>query len=295
MTPSSRRGLLLLAGWPLFIVAATGCAGDFLPASYLHDLRVLALVSDPVEVGPNERVKVTPHLFLPEGDSLVERSWTFCPYHLGPTRGYACVAASCETQLSPGSDGSVTADPTALAAACLARLSSSTGLDPSRAGGLTSLPEEVEVLFRLRVRSSAGEEREAVERLTYYTRGLTAARNQPPRLRQVELDGAAVTAGKAAGAVSEGQSVELRVTVDPSSLDLFTDDSGAEREEEPMVSFFSTAGRFEANRAYGGDVTMRWTAESLAEDENEARIYLVIRDQRGGGAVSGPYTIPIER
>jgi hypothetical protein len=109
------------------------------------------------------------------------------------------------------------------------------------------------------------------------------------------VGGRAIAAGELADPVQEEQEVEVRVRIDPDSLDPYTDASGRTRTEEAIVSFFATAGRFEFDREDGTDVTVAWTAEKLRADETQADVYAVVRDLRGGVAVFGPVIVPILR
>jgi hypothetical protein len=93
--------------------------------------------------------------------------------------------------------------------------------------------------------------------------------------------------------VAEEGSFELRVLVDPSSLDEYQDTAGRDRVEEPLVSFYASAGRFEYDRDIGTDLSVTWTAERLEEGQVEAQLFVVVRDLRGGQVAAGPMTVPL--
>lgn len=267
---------------------SAGCGEYFLPVSYLDGLRVLALVSDPVEAGPADQVTVTPHVYLPEGDSLTGEHWTFCPFSLGPTADYQCALPACETELTPGADGSVRASPGSLALQCAAGLGGGEGI-PSE------VPEKADVYFRYRVTTTAGETREAVLKQILWTQGPPPAPNGPPLIDSVEVNGRALSPGETADPVAAGQAAQIRVRVDPDSLDPFEDDAGRSRTEEAIISLYATAGRFEFDRIGGEDATVTWKAEELEPGQTRADIYLVARDLRGGQAVFGPVRVPLLR
>ena len=80
-----------------------------------------------------------------------------------------------------------------------------------------------------------------------------------------------------------------------SSLDSYVDPLGRALDEEPIVSFYSTAGRFEDDRATGLVATSELTMSALLEGDRGAQIYVVVRDGRGGQAFRGPIEIVIIR
>jgi hypothetical protein len=287
MQKKTTRMLIILA---LGFLGA-GCGSDFLPPSYLDGLRVLALVSDPVEAGPADEVTVTPYVYLPQGDSLSNETWTFCPFSLGPTAGYECALPACETDLTPEADGSVRASPAALALQCVAEF---TGAG-APAGVPAEIPEKADVYFRYRAAAASGETREAVFKLALWTRGPPPTPNGPPLIDSVEVAGRALWPGETADPVAEGGQAQVRVRIDPDSLDPFIDDAGRSRTEEAILSLYTTAGRFEFDRIAGEDATVTWRAEKLEPGQAQADIYVVARDLRGGQAVFGPVFVPLLR
>ncbi len=270
---------------------SAGCGDEFLPPSYLEGLRVLALVSDPVEAGPGDEVSITPAVYLPQGESLEDQSWAFCPFSLGPTSGYECALPACETRLTPEADGSVRASPGALALQCVTELSG--GEAPE--GIPSEIPEKADVYLRYLATASSGETREAVLKLALWTRGPPPAPNGPPLIDSVEVDGRALSAGETADPVAEGSQIQVRVRVDPDSLDPFVDDAGRSRTEEAIISLYATAGRFEFDRIAGEDASVTWKAKKLEPGQTRAEIYIVARDLRGGQAVFGPVFVPLLR
>jgi hypothetical protein len=116
-------------------------------------------------------------------------------------------------------------------------------------------------------------------------------------IQRIEVEGVSVSVddgGEAPGARPE-EVRRIRVLVDPASMDSFIDEAGRERLEEPIISFFATAGRFEDDLGAGLDVSVSWRAEQLEPGQDVAGLYVVVRDLRGGQAVAGPIAIPILR
>lgn len=287
MQKQTTRMLIILA----LALFAAGCGDDFLPPSYLDGLRVLALVSDPVEAGPSDLVTITPHVYMEEDDPLTGQTWTFCPFSLGPTAGYQCALPACETELTPEADGSVQASPGALALQCVAELAG--GEAPQ--GVPAEIPEKADVYFRYRAAAASGDTREAVLKLALWTRGPPPSPNGPPLIESVAIGGRVLSPGESADPVTEGGEALIRVRIDPDSLDLFEDQAGRSRTEEAILSLFTTAGRFEYDRIDGTDATVTWKAEKLEPGQTRADVYVVARDLRGGQAVYGPVSVPLLR
>jgi hypothetical protein len=276
----------------LLSLALPACSSDFEPPSLLNDLRVLALVADPPELGPTDEVTLRPVVYFPPGDALAGQDWSFCPFDLGAQGGYACIAEACELPLATAPDGSSAARPLELALECARRLGEQ---GPPPPGLPAELPEQVEVRLRYEVRSALGDSRQAVLRLPVWTRAAPAAPNRNPRLAGVELGGRPAEVGALADPLTEGAELEVTVRVDPDSLDPYLDEAGVERVEQPLVSFYATAGRFAYDRDVGSEVRVTYRAEPLLEGETEAALWFGLRDLRGGQAVSGPYRLPLVR
>ncbi|HOX42236.1 MAG TPA: hypothetical protein PK668_01500 [Myxococcota bacterium] len=281
---------LLAAALLALVPLAAGCGDDFAPPSLLDDLRVLALLAEPLEIGPDDEVRLHPAVYLPPGEALAGQGWSFCPFDLGAQSGYACLAPACELELPLEPDGATRARPLELALECAQALAA--GGEPPP-GLPQEVPERIEVRFRYSVRTAAGDERQAVLRLPLWTQGPPPAPNQAPRLAGVEAAGLAVEPGTPLDPVQAGDELELRVLVDEDSLDAYLDEAGIARTEEPLVSFYATAGRFAWDRDVGTDVRVTWRAEELLPGQTEVALWFVIRDLRGGQAVSGPYLLPL--
>jgi hypothetical protein len=281
---------------PLGALLLAGCATDFTPASVVEDLRVLAIVAEPPDVllpasfpGPTETVTlrataVAPPATpggLPADPSTV--AWTFCPFSIGASTGYACAVPACEVPLTPGEDGSVTVDPVLLGASCLAATGGAVPGAPSGSG----LPSGFEVLVRY-VATSNGLRREAVQRIPVLAANSTS-RNLNPVISSATV-GPDCHASPTTCAVG---GVTIDVTIDAGSFQPYAVGDRSV-DETIVVSFFTTAGRF---KDQSGQATPAAPATSaLLEPKElggatEALVWVVARDLRGGEAVAGPLTV----
>lgn len=262
----------------LALLALSGCAMEFDPPSLLDDVRVLAIETTPLELEPFEPIALRPKIFVPAGAARPTLSWRFCPFTLGARASFACAVPACEVSLEADMDGNVVADPTALALACAARSTTTSSAT------IDELPEYVELLFTLEVGDDV-----SVARVPFYPKGAPTPRNRAPRISSV-----AWTSGlDAAGALAREGKAELTVTADETTLDEYVDARGQTRREEPVVSFYSTAGRFSKDRDDAIVARSELEAIELAATTTTAEVYVVLRDGRGGQAVGGPLRLPL--
>ncbi len=222
----------LRAAWCIGLLASA-CSDEFTPRSVLADLRVLAVDASPLEAGPGERVTVRAVRLPPPGatDPRIAEHWTFCPFSVGATAGFACAVPACEVSLDgtgggdpsgsqsavadPGAVGvSVTADPGALAQQCLAALAAQGALPPEVP---SELPRKVDTIFRYRASAADGSTREAVQLVPFYPGGAPTPRNAAPVIREVDVGGNPVRPGESGPALAPGASVEVRALLDPAS------------------------------------------------------------------------------
>ncbi len=281
------------------MVTAAGCGQDFEPRTLLNKLTVLALFSEPIEAVGDEEVRLTARIFAPPGDELVEEEWRFCPLTAGAQAGYRCLLPACEQALESEAAGRARVNPWQLGQACLAVLAAGGGAQDLEGAALGELPEPLETVVFYRARSASGEEREAVLRLPLYLGEGPRERNRHPEFLGVAFDGGdlvapAELAGHVLPAMAGRGEVEILVVIDEESLDEYRDEADRLRVEEPVVSFYATVGRFEWERGAGTEIENRWKARRLEEGDEEAELYFVVRDLRGGQAVVGPTRIPLE-
>lgn len=283
------------------LLLAAGCGAEFTPRSVLFDLRVLAIDADPLEVGPDDSVTLDAYRYVPPGQEILTETWTFCPFSVGSSVGYACAIPQCEKGLTatgapadPHAAPRLTASPGALVRECLALLSGSAAPPPE-------VPEKVEVLFRYEVETAAapgGTEpagsRQAVLRLPLYPAGAPADRNVAPVISSVTIGGLAVPPPDGTNPLLRpGADLDVRVVLAPESAQTY-DEGGRMLTEQLVVSFYTTAGRFDYDWANGPDAAVK-----LRHDETGgaagARVWVVARDLRGGQTVGGPYQVTIEQ
>ena len=264
------RVALLLA----LVLGLTACTEDFAPGSLLVGPRLLTVEVSPLEVGPGERVTLSPRYFVPAGASAPAATWRFCPFTAGPQAGYACAIPACETTLNAEPDGQLIADPTALALSCLATLGAAAG-GAGTSSAAPQLPTVVELAFKIELRS-AEDQREVIVRVPYYPKGVPEPRNRAPVIESVTIGGVVSSTTSAAA-----------------SLDSYVDTAGNRRTEEPLVSYYSTAGRFDSDRASGVVASNVLEAKELKDSDDKALTFVVVRDGRGGQSWRGPFEIPI--
>jgi hypothetical protein len=308
---------------PALALALAACAPDFPPRSALQDLRVLAIVADHPELGPPESVppgdpsydavSLQAWDWLPPALRGAEVTWSFefCPFTLGAAAGYACAVSgpACEPVLAQGTHDpaetlagyavdAASASPAQLALACLQSLG---GTPPPSVP--PQLPPVVEVLFRYRV-SGGGQSREAVQLVPVRTgaRAAPTSLNRNPVIQSVEIGGQAVAPGGTCPsappappcpALAPGGELEVRAVLDPSSAEGYLDPAGRPAVEAPAVSFYSSAGRFDYDRALGPDARVKLEHEEIASGTTLAEVWVVARDLRGGEAIQGPFLVQI--
>lgn len=286
----------------LVVLLAAACGADFTPRSALTDLRVLAIVATRLDAGPGETVTLHAVRVPPPGGAIAggAETWTFCPFSIGASEGYTC-AVPCEWPLDPVSPASgydsptVTAEPFALAQSCLDQLAASGGLPP---GFPVELPEKLEVLFRYVVEATNGTEQEAVHRLPLYRDGAPAdpERNIAPVILSVEIGGEPVwpppDPPPGVPVLLPGGALDVRVLLTPESAQPYVE-GGRDLTESLVVSFYSTAGRFDFDRASGPDALVTLEHEEIAPDTVAADVWVVARDLRGGQTVVGPLSIGV--
>ena len=308
-----RRGLgrvLTFAGCVALIGAA--CTKEFTPRSVLADLRVLSVQGARLEAGPGETVTLTPVRLPPRGASLTSERWTFCPFSIGARAGFACAVPACEVPLAPDGSASadqvvgvspaavgvsVTADPGALAQQCLAQLAAQGALPPNVP---SELPQKVNTIFRYSAAASDGSTREAVQLVPFYPGGAPQERNRAPAIQEVRIGDVVVQPDGTGPELGPGAELEVRVQLEPGAAQHYVDDTGATLQETLVVSFFTTAGRFDFDRsnvdlaaANGPEARVKLKHEQLGPSDTQAEVWVVATDLRGGETAEGPFKVPI--
>lgn len=281
----------------VILLLAAACGEEFDPRSYLQEPRVIAMITEPPELVAGQTVALEAVTYVPPERTVVSESWTFCPFSLGSQGGFACVFEDCEVPLA-AAGASVEANPVALSLPCLtAHAAELEGLVPDPGTSPADAePIAIEALFRYRLETDDGFVREAVQRVPVWTAPPDQPLNQRPALGRIRIvGGPELEEGKAAPPVAEGDEIDIDVFTVPASLESYVDGTGADRQEEALVSFFTTAGRFEYDRDVGELTSNTWKAKKLEDGQTEAWFYIVLRDNRGGQDARGPFLIPITR
>jgi hypothetical protein len=88
-----------------------------------------------------------------------------------------------------------------------------------------------------------------------------------------------------------GGEIEVRAQLgDPET---YLDPAGRTVQEQLVVSFFTTAGRFDYDRALGPDARVMLKYESIAAGTTGAQVWVVARDLRGGEAITRPFDVAV--
>jgi hypothetical protein len=300
MNAEHRTSSALLALVGLAAAGLVGCGMDFAPITLLEGLRVLAVPATPLEAGPTDVVTLRPVVWTPRTATVTAYRWRFCPITAGARAGYACALPTCETTLTGAADGSVRANVGALALECIAKLEAAGQLSAVGGTGTSTavaIPTSIETVFTLEVEASDGAKVTAIARVPLFPLGAPATRNRGITIGGVRFGTDAArsssTSATPVATLSRAGELDVAVDVDPSQLDPYVDSAGRSRTEEVVAAFFSTAGRWDSERATGTPATNALKPEELTADAAEAEIWVVVRDDRGAQDVAGPYKITI--
>ncbi len=86
-----KRILSRLGFGAVLLSLGSGCSeDDFDPYNRVNSLRVLAVRSEPVAPAPGESTELSALLFVPEGQSEPEYTWSWCPFPGTAEDGYPC-------------------------------------------------------------------------------------------------------------------------------------------------------------------------------------------------------------
>ncbi len=266
------------------LLLSAGCSDDFSPQSDLLGLRVLALVADPLELGPGEPVTLRPTTHVPPGSAIASQRWTFCPLSSGAVAAYACAVPQCEVELAPAPDGSVTANPSEIIAGCL-----------GFAGGVipSSVPDQLLTVFRYRVATDQAETRDAVLQIPQWTRAPPPDPNLPPVILGVEVGGSPAQVGVPTLPLPVDGILPVRLLIDPASVQTYLDAAGVAQTETMTGYFYTTGGTFSAGITSGTDTTTDLEGTGFLPGQTSAEVWVVALDLRGGQAVAGPFTVPL--
>lgn len=254
-----------LAASLLLVAMMAACGDDFSRPSEIDKLRVLAIQADPPEVSSPGETQLS--ALVVGVDTPVTYLWSVC-FAPGPgTSGYACLDPSAEILI--GAD----AEPTVQIPDLTAFLES-----PELEDFDLSLEDGFEALVRLVVEAPGGESLETVKTVLI---SQSSAPNKNPTLDGVEADGAALD--EAPVEVAAGTAIALEPLWADETLEPFVSADGATT-ETALFSWFAEAGELDRDRSTDKVADNTWTAPALDEGESfrEVRLWLVMRDSRGG-------------
>ena len=134
----------------------------------------------------------------------------------------------------------------------------------------------METIFRYTVSNPAGNSVDSIARVPLWIAGPAENPNKAITIKQVEINGAITSSVATPILVDALDSISIKVDLDEAMI---------ETEDDPLISFFATEGRFEAERVLGTTATNELNIKDTSVTEVE--IYVVARDGRGSQAVFG--------
>lgn len=270
-------------------VALSACSTDFTPRSLLVEAeapRVLAIEARPFQVGWDDPLALRLHAWPTTG---VEPSWSFCPFSVGASVAYQCIIPACEVPLTPAADGTV---------GTVRSLFGQLPADCTGGAGaelLAVLPSRVNLLFRC-VTTYAGRTRETIQLVPFYPGGAPAEGGASPSFLELTIGGVVVvengsrTPGAVVPPLPRDGKLEVRARLAPAQT--YVDEAGVTLEETLVLSFYTTAGRFDYDRANGPEGSVKLEYEAIV-DETVAQVWVVATNLRGGQTVVGPFQVAI--
>ncbi len=137
-----------------------------------------------------------------------------------------------------------------------------------------------------------------MQRVPVYLAGAPADPNVAPRIASVAIGAATDVVwenGASTGlvpALRSGETLDVRVLLAPDSAQTYVE-GGRTLTEQLVVSFYTTAGRFDYDWANGPDASVKLEGKDLAPGTVDAVVWVVARDLRGGEAVAGPIAVSV--
>ena len=280
---ASRSSRLLHALGPLLLVAAgqivAACGDDFSKSSEVEDLRVLGIRADPPEIeiplGENFGVSSVNALVV-GGEGEVTYTWTLCVAPGLLQLGVACLDESAIFELGHDETTTVLVPP-------LDDVLNSPELDEL----FIDLSAGFDISIGLQVSDESGKVIDAVKGLS-----LTASTtlNLNPtldgltwHLEDDEGEPTEVPRGSEPLEVDMDSKVELTAMLAADAIETYEGLQG-EDQESMLVSWFAEAGEFDQERSSDVNPDNGYSPPELdeGEEEREVRMWLVLRDGRGG-------------
>lgn len=306
------RTLFCLPG--LVLLGLLGCGDEFDPASTLKGFRLLAIRADKPAIVAGETAALDA-LVVADRPAEVAYRWSWCPYTASAAEGYRCALSEAALRGVLGPDAPPDAPPLsyALGSEPTASFALPAALGASLEQACLALRElplpdfvepprctnELPITVRLEV-SSRDETISAIKRLTLLFDSATPAaeRNANPDLRGLSLDIVDEREGESQPQrLARGHAYLLRAHLPERAAQSYLDapldrhDQREARQETLTVSWFVPGGELEEERTgfIPGERSLEragtntWTTPERSElGGDSARLYLVVRDNRGG-------------
>ena len=306
----------------VFFSLVLGCGEDFVPASQVDGLRVLAIEASPPtiqcdvtqtfselaegQINDLSCSETTELRALTHSTSDIQYHWSACLFDTTSLNAFACAEESLECCLSEEETATFSLASLMLAIGtgeCADECSgnadedASTGLTESGekgisevAGFIVSSLEDNGVLIRLRA-TSLGEEVEAVKSVMFSSGEelnanpiISALRTDAEDCAEPDDDGLCELLEETVLEVSPGQQIRFSLTVTEESEEDYTNILGDSAREAMQVFAFATDGGFKKEVSYGQPAEHVWVAPSAADWMENAtlQMWFVVRDGRGG-------------
>lgn len=271
-------------GWRAWLICcwccSVGCGVNIAPPYLIDDLRIIAVVAEPPQVRPGSPSALTAVIANPRPtERRVQTGWSYCPRRNESQNDIRC------------SDDAVSlASPTPeepLPGVLLSR--SEHGFDAGDAADLPTMTLEAGFWEHVRIHAYNDDaQTEAIKRLV-----VTASEqwtNNNPELvgLRLSVDG---TVHKPPYRLTAGDEVLLQPEYGSGTFEPYQvptlDGSWESRHEGAVFTWQVTGGLLDRWVTLGGDEWVRWTLPQADEvSGGRAQVFVVLRDGRGGVAVS---------
>jgi hypothetical protein len=270
------------------------CGGkDFDPKSLLNTYRVVAIQASPPSVGLTERTQIKLWDFHPN-DVLKDKtrpkikySWTLCPFSIGALTSYRCEIE--ELALDEFEDQQeFEFSPFEL----FIKLGEKFKDEFEQASSMLSPDMDdfklnvISVYLKLSIKVGDDEAIQAVKKVTIHFDDMIA-KNKNPKITDLEIKSSnanfTTESEVELRAVIDNDQVETYIPIDPTATS-----TPAEQEEDLIIAWFTSAGELEPAVTL---LNSPDTALTLGEEPSLHRVFLTVRDGRGGVDVQ---TVDIE-
>ena len=278
----------------LVSLMAWQCGGkDFDPKSLLNTYRVVAIQASPPSIGLTETTQIKLWDFHPndvlkdETRPNIKYSWSLCPFSIGALRAYRCETE--ELVLDDFQDQSeFVFSPLEL----FIKLGDEFRDEFEEASSMLSPDMDdlklnvVSMYLKLEIKVGNDDPVQAVKKITIHFDDMIE-KNQNPKIKGLEVE------STNARFIAESE-LELRAVIDEDQVETYipidptADSTPDEQEEELIIAWFTSAGELEPAVTL---LNSPDTVLTLAEDPGIHRIFLTVRDGRGGVDVK---TVDIE-